>query len=69
MKMLPPRPERYKKHRSWLMVLQWVLLPIISIVYGSLAAMNSQTRLMLGRYLDKFDLTHKGVKPKVKTAD
>ena len=62
MKMLPPRPERYKKHRSLLMVLQWVLLPIISIVYGSLAAMNSQTRLMLGRYLDKFDLTHKGVK-------
>lgn len=62
MKLLPPRPERYKRHRTIFMVLQWVLLPITSIAYGSLAALNSQTRLLFGRYLDKFDLTHKGIK-------
>lgn len=62
LKLLPPRPERYKRRRSILMVLQWVLLPLTSIVYGSLAALNSQTRLMIGKYLDKFDLTHKGRK-------
>jgi hypothetical protein len=54
---LPPRPARYKRHRSVLMILQWALLPFISIVYGSLAAFNSQTRLMFKRYLSKFDVT------------
>lgn len=62
MKLLPPRPAHYKKRRSVLMLLQWVLLPITSIAYGSFAGLNSQTRLLLGKYLDKFDLTHKGVK-------
>lgn len=61
-RLLPPRPARYKKHRSLLMLLQWVLLPVTSIVYGSLAGLNSQTHLLLGKYLDKFKLTYKGVK-------
>ncbi|HEY4963329.1 MAG TPA: hypothetical protein VIH90_01385 [Candidatus Saccharimonadales bacterium] len=54
---LPPRPARYKRHRSLIMIFQWVLAPFISIVYGSLAAFNSQTRLMFKRYLSKFDVT------------
>ena len=58
---LPPRPARYKRHRSVMMLLQWVLLPVTSIAFGSLAAFNSQTRLMLGRYLSKFDVTEKAV--------
>ena len=58
-KLLPPRPERYKKHRNIFMVLQWVLMPITAIVYSSLAAYTSQTRLLFGRYLDKFDVTEK----------
>lgn len=62
MKLLPPRPARYKRHRSFLMVIQWVLLPLTSIIYGSCAGLYSQTRLMIGKYLDKFDLTHKGIK-------
>ena len=62
MKLLPKRPAHYKRHRTFLMVAQWVLLPVTSILYGSLAALNSQTRLLFGRYLDKFDVTHKGIK-------
>jgi len=62
MRMLPPRPPRYKARRHVWMVLQWVLLPISSIVYGSFAALYSQTRLMFARYLDKFDVTTKAVK-------
>jgi hypothetical protein len=58
---LPPRPARYKRHRSVLMVLQWVLAPVSGICYGSLAAFNSQTRLMFRRYLSKFDVTEKAV--------
>jgi hypothetical protein len=56
---LPPRPARYKRHRSILMVLQWALTPVTSIAFGSLAAFNSQTRLIFKRYLSKFDVTEK----------
>jgi hypothetical protein len=56
---LPPRPARYRRHRSVLMVLQWGLAPISGIGFGSLAAFNSQTRLMFKWYLSKFDVTEK----------
>lgn len=61
LKTLPPRPARYKRHRTMFMLLQWIYLPITTIVYGSLAALNSQTRLMFKRYLTKFDITEKAV--------
>jgi cellulose synthase/poly-beta-1,6-N-acetylglucosamine synthase-like glycosyltransferase len=54
---LPPRPARYKRRHSLIFLVQWVFLPVTSIVYGSLAAFNSQTRLMFKRYLSKFDVT------------
>lgn len=60
-RMLPPRPERYKRHRSFLMIIQWVLMPFTSIVYGSAAALYSQSRLLFGRYLDRFDVTDKAI--------
>ncbi len=62
LKLLPPRPEKYKKKRTILMVLQWVLMPVTAIVYQSVAAFYSQTRLMLGKYMEKFDVTKKVVK-------
>jgi hypothetical protein len=43
------------------MLLQWVLLPITTIVYGSFAAIYSQTRLMFGWYLG-WVITEKAVK-------
>lgn len=61
-KILPPKPLRYKRRRSVMMVLQWVLLPLTTIIYSSFAAINSQTRLMFGWYIDKFDVTEKAVK-------
>lgn len=65
-KMLPPRPERYKRSRSFLMIIQWVLMPLTAICYGSISALNAQTHLLLGKYLDKFDVTEKA-KVKAKT--
>ncbi len=62
LQMLPKRPEKYKKNRSVLMVLQWVLMPVIAIVYQSAAAFYAQTRLMIGNYMEKFDVTKKVVK-------
>ncbi len=61
-RILPPKPLRYKRRRNIFMVLQWVLLPVTTITYSSFAAINSQTRLMFGWYLDKFDVTEKAVK-------
>ena len=62
MKMLPERPKQYKPQRSLMMVVQWVLMPVIAICYQSVAAFYSQTRLALGKYMEKFDVTTKVVK-------
>lgn len=61
-KILPKRPAKYRKGRNLLMILQWILMPITSIIYQSLAAFYAQTRLMLGLYMEKFDVTKKVVK-------
>lgn len=61
-KMLPPRPVRYKRRRNIVMLAQWLIMPVVSICYGAAAAFYSQTRLLLGKYLDKFDVTVKAVK-------
>jgi len=58
---LPPRPERYRGTRMIGMLAQWILLPVTSICFGSLAALNSQTRLMFGKYLE-FYVTEKATK-------
>ncbi len=59
---LPPKPERYKRRRRAYMVIQWVILPLTSVAYNASAALYSQTRLFLGKYLDKFDVTEKHFK-------
>ncbi len=58
---LPPRPARYGKGRTVFMFFQWVLLPITSIFFGAFAALNAQTRLMFGKYLE-FYVTEKATK-------
>lgn len=58
-KMLPPRPERYKRSRTFWMLAQWVIMPLTAIGFLSFAALNAQARLFLGRYLTKFDVTNK----------
>lgn len=67
-KMLPRRPERYKRHRSVFMLAQWVLMPFTAVLYSATSALYSQGRLFLGKYLDKFDVTEKATHKSVTQA-
>jgi hypothetical protein len=56
--LLPRRPGRVSK-RTWIvMIFQWILLPVTFILFGSIPAIDAQTRLMFGRYLG-FKVTKK----------
>lgn len=57
--LLPKRPERYGRHRYINMVLQWVFIAPVSILISSVPALEAQTRLMLGKYMNVFWLTPK----------
>ena len=50
--LLPSRPKKYSVWRSVAMYLQWILVPIASVIFGSLPAVEAQTRLMFGKYLE-----------------
>ncbi len=57
--LLPPRPKKYSRWRNVYMLLQWVLVPIIAPLLGSLPAIDSQTRILLGKYFGEFWVTEK----------
>ena len=50
--LLPPLPKNCKKHRYIYLLFQWLLAPLISIFITSMAGIDSQTRLMIGKRLD-----------------
>lgn len=49
--MLPPKPEKVPAYRIFTMCTQWLLIPMISAVIGSIPALDAQTRMMLGKPL------------------
>ncbi len=55
---LPPRPSHHSRKRYVYMVLQWVLVPFLAPITG-VPAIDSQTRLMLGKYFGEFWVTEK----------
>jgi hypothetical protein len=61
MRSLPPKPPRYKRRRNLWMILQWVYLIPTTLIYSAGAAIYSQTRLALGKYLG-FVVTEKATK-------
>ncbi len=62
LRMLPKMPPRYNRFRYLYMVLQWALVPVTAIVYMTASAFYAQTRLLLGKYMEKFDVTDKAVR-------
>lgn len=58
---LPKRPSHHKRRRSLGFVWQWILTPVVGVVFNSFAAINSQLRLAFKRYIETFDVTEKAV--------
>lgn len=59
--LLPPKPPKYGSWNIFEMVFMWVLVIVNATLFGSLPAMESQTRLMFGWYLG-FWVADKGKK-------
>jgi hypothetical protein len=58
---LPPRPKRYHWYRHSFMLFQWILIPLVGFL-SALPALDSQTRLLFGKYFGEFWVTEKMVK-------
>jgi len=49
--IIPPRPPQYGRYRYLIFILGWLLFPIMMIFFGSLPALDAQSRWMFGRYM------------------
>jgi len=48
---LPEPPKEKRKFGRTFMVLQWLLIPITMVFFGSFPGLDAQTRLMFGKYM------------------
>ena len=55
---LPPRPKKYHWLRHLLMLFQWILIPLVGFL-SAFPAVDSQTRILLGKYFGEFWVTEK----------
>ncbi|HPM28038.1 MAG TPA: hypothetical protein PLX55_02675 [bacterium] len=58
--LLPPRPSHRSKWFYINFAWQWLLVPVVSIGLSSVSAIDAQTRLMFGRYLE-YQVTEKAI--------
>jgi cellulose synthase/poly-beta-1,6-N-acetylglucosamine synthase-like glycosyltransferase len=56
--ILPPRPKEVSWTKNIVMILEWVIVPFVILIVGSAPALDAQTRMMLGRYME-FNPTQK----------
>ena len=50
--ILPPRPKGVNWIKNVIMILEWGMVPFIIIILGSAPALDAQTHLALGRYME-----------------
>ncbi len=50
--LLPPKPIDYKWYKKLFIATQWVLMPFSALIFGSFPAIDAQSRLALGKYLE-----------------
>ncbi len=51
-RIAPPRPIEWGVLRNIVSRVQWLLLPVVGLIFSNLPALDAQTRLMAGRYLE-----------------
>ena len=56
--LLPPKPRGFTRRHSLIMVLQWCLIPVTSILFSSFPAIDAQTRFMLVHKQDPQSVLH-----------
>ncbi len=49
--LLPPKPPSYGRFKYLALALEWLIVPLVMIIFTPLPAVEAQTRLMLGKYL------------------
>ena len=49
--LLPPKPPQYGKFKYLALALEWLIVPLIMIVFTPLPALDAQTKWMLGKYM------------------
>jgi len=58
----PPLPKNHKLGK-WQLIIEWILTPFlitfVNIFFSSIPAIDSQTRLMIGKHLNVFNVTPK----------
>lgn len=55
LKLIPSKPDTslfYRAHKYSGFILQWILVPLVSIFLSAFASIDAQTRLMFGKYLE-----------------
>jgi hypothetical protein len=60
-RLLPPRPKDVKPEKRFVIIAQWFFSPVVVALLGSTPAVDAQTRLMLGKYM-QFYVTEKSRK-------
>ena len=48
----PPKPMEVKWWRAALLPFEFLLMPVVGLIFGALPGLDAHTRLMLGRYLE-----------------
>jgi len=51
-RIVPPRPLEWGRLQRFVTYLQWLALPLVGIFFSTLPALDAQTRLLTGRYLE-----------------
>jgi len=52
LKLRPPRPSHISRLRSFLIPLEFALMPIVGFIFTVLPSLDAHTRLMLGKYIE-----------------
>jgi hypothetical protein len=52
MLLLPPEKSKYPWLKRFLHAGEWLFIPVVVLVLSALPALDAQTRLMFGRYME-----------------